>query len=616
MNQGTQPATKRYRFSLRTLLIIVTLSALGILAKQWWDHQQRLKAIGSWVDACAEEAEKHIGPFSSACPKTMEVKHQVELLAYGAIHFEPPNQLPAVDRRVVCLKLLAENFPENSLEPLLSIAIDSDDLHIQKLAIHLVALYREESSLEKLNPLLESKNTDPGIRGAIVDLIGLLHTTTYPLYRTKLNCHPPIATGPIRDQAHVGVVDHFAVNDRLNNSYRERLNDIMLHGKSAEERIAAARAMVAWPPKNYKLRYAEWGLWLDVEGQLKLSKALLEEIPPFVHQTGNPLDSFLNRISPPAIGYKPVVHLTASQAMAVDLEVIYFQGRPWYAYPRADDFNLNFSDNGVAGSELAKLNTDSLDVLTNTREGYPWLLPLHRKHTGHRTSEKILGLGLRWQSLIVSPEKQSWINAPDTTDNPKYQWWKNLRDVDCSWISSCGESEKFLFYDGPTLAKSPLKIELNDSKLKVSPQQLFERPIPVYLGASTMSERGQAKPTRMGFFIEVDDQGVAKGQVLELENGKDSVLDLNELSDLAGGPLKEIEVRETLLSYLHSAGLKIDEANGLLNSWQTPFFESPGRRVIYFLTPHEYDLMVRMNCRPAPTETIRVGLAMKEFESK
>ena len=76
--------------------------------------------------------------------------------------------------------------------------------------------------------------------------------------------------------------------------------------------------------------------------------------------------------------------------------------------------------------------------------------------TGHfgaglgASGNEITDLGLRWQSLIISPNRQSWMTPPSIEDRQRYGWWERLRAVPSCWLSSQGESERFLYYDGPT----------------------------------------------------------------------------------------------------------------------------------------------------------------------
>src|SRR5258708_35856230 len=78
--------------------------------------------------------------------------------------------------------------------------------------------------------------------------------------------------------------------------------------------------------------------------KLQLAQSVIDEIPPFVHRTGNSLDSLKSRVNEMIIINKPGMHITASGAMVVDLEVSIGQGRPWFAYPRPDDFTVQTAD--------------------------------------------------------------------------------------------------------------------------------------------------------------------------------------------------------------------------------------------------------------------------------
>jgi hypothetical protein len=49
--------------------------------------------------------------------------------------------------------------------------------------------------------------------------------------------------------------------------------------------------------------------------------------------------------------------------------------------------------------------------------------------------------------------------------DPKFAWWTRLRDVESSWVSSRGESDRFLYYDGPTVRPAPLHVKLEGRRL-------------------------------------------------------------------------------------------------------------------------------------------------------
>ena len=47
---------------------------------------------------------------------------------------------------------------------------------------------------------------------------------------------------------------------------RTTLETMMLRGATSDERVAAARALLGWPPAHYRFRVAEWGMWINCDG--------------------------------------------------------------------------------------------------------------------------------------------------------------------------------------------------------------------------------------------------------------------------------------------------------------------------------------------------------------
>lgn len=657
MNNGRN--NRRWaRFSLRTLLLIVTVVAVGLYGKQRWDNYQKLKTAEAWVDAAITELDGHssfyygqespVHQISAGCPnEKLETAGQIAVLVHGALN------LQTTRRQTCCLKILAEQFPAVSLNAFIRIAHRSDDVEIQATAIHLASLYRDVDSLQEISSILEQKDVSPRVRAAVIDCIGFIRQPTYDLgplqaqytrfydgQATCLDCKPSIWIGPIIEtnwttrpfsanqssnqlqtdveqaqKNHIHVVylqqgySLLGPDKDFPDSYREHLQRTMLEGESAEERIAAARAIIAWPPADYELRLAEWGVWINLDGQFHLAQTVIDEIPAFVHRTGNELESFEGRLTIPMIVTKPVIHLTVDQPMAIDLEVTFYNGRPWFAFPKPDDFNLQTEWPGPRRQPaISKFDDSTILPLTGIREGYPWLLPHHRQHyTVNRTvKDEIAGLGLRWQSLIISPSKLPWMNPPEVNNGTEFQWWKNLRDVPCSWVSNLGESERFVYYDGPTLANSPIKVSLADDVLQIDQQKIFPDQGSVINPRRAIADNvRREEPDRIGFFVRVDDQGIITGQKLDLDNKK---IDLHEVNKIDGA-----KIRQKLLDLLINAGLNSDEARALLDCWESAFFKTAGQRLIFLLQRSEYDLMCPIKVRPMPTTMARVGLVLTEL---
>ena len=603
------------KFGLRTLLLLVTLSVAGLFGRQKWLEYRRLENARQWVQSFDDYTRN-----SYSCPLPVSEAEQIPILLSGSLYLESEFD------RTTCLKILAEQYPTECLDALIQVALRSKDQQTQRIAVHLISLVRDETALVRLAPLAKSNN--PLLRAARIDCIGFAHA---PIFReedngkqvrytgfgmsaqqpTYVKCDPPIISGRLltgEPPFHFGLDKNrdSALDKResVPAHFRVELERTMLANNSApEERDAAARAIVTWPPKNYQLRYAEWGVWINNNGQFQLADSIIDEIPDFVHRAGNSLMSFMDRLSIPTVVTKPVIHLSCDQPMAIDLDVSFNAGRPWFAYPRPHDFQVTSNGDGHWNLDpikgIAKFDTEKIGELDSLQEGYPWISPAHRQHY----NGSISGLGIHWQSVIVSPTKLSWMKLPEVDADPKYAWWSELRDVPCSWVSNLNESERFLYYDGPTLAKSPIDIHYESNRLKITEQFIFDDLPPRH----RLKTKPQAIPAeqRACFYIRVTENG-ASGGSLDLIDG--SEVDLTQLKLNNADQLKQ-----QMHAALQQAGLNKEESAGLLKCWMPAFFQQPGQRIVFLLHRDEYDLMCPMDIRPAPTETARVGLVLTEL---
>jgi hypothetical protein len=187
-------------------------------------------------------------------------------------------------------------------------------------------------------------------------------------------------------------------------------------------------------------------------------------------------------------------------------------------------------------------------------------------------------------------------------DEQRFRWWKSLRDVPSAWLSSQGEAERFLYYDGPTLAKSPHHVVLEPAQLAVTPRNMF---LELYKDLRLVRDSVEEREC---IFIDATGQELRaiRFQVASKEAPK--VVDLPQQTWLTG------DAAETCLaSILRERGLTDAEAEGLLVSWRDKFFQSAGKRLITVLSAADYDRFCPLQVRPKPTEIVRVGLILKEL---
>ena len=302
-------------------------------------------------------------------------------------------------------------------------------------------------------------------------------------------------------------------------------------------------------------------------------------------------------------------------------------GRTWFGYPIPDDYSVGRLTGKYVG--LDDLDPPGATPLPKIGQGYPWLAPEkhNEKPTTNRGPGAIGAIGLRWQSLVVTPEKIAGLELPAVDSDSKYKWWKRLRDVKSSFVANKNETEKFVYYDGPTTAESPAKFEYEHPKLKCIPQRIFPndfdsgqdelafKMLDKQMKASALNAPQHMIPkkfafdeSRKAFLIRVVDQEV-QGIGFDLRVKK--TFDFSDTKTMNGDA-----TRAAMLGAICEAGLNESEANGLLDCWAPQFFETPGQRVVFLLSREEYDKMCPLKVRPTPTEFARVGLVLTELNTE
>lgn len=647
---------RRWPLGVLFALMLVSVMAVGYgwpfrAARPWVAAQKAAKAHAGFSASWGYWVREAPG---APCPLPLDGSQQLDVLR-AAIANGP------ISDRFVGLQLLMEERPNDAV-PVLAYALSHEhDASVRTLETQLLALYRDPTTAEVFAAHLV--DPDPTVRAAAADGLGILHGPSFEIPACsdrpeliQIRSNPPIQIGmlaacwphseiqfpsyvrgfldsrsenPARISGSINLPVRGAVT--LPPSMRESLERMMLAGASSPEREAAARALVGWPPGAYSLRVAEWGVWLGKgDGSLKLLQSELGEIPTFVHATGNPAKDFAERVRNSFSGaaiLKPILHFTSDVPMAVDVQVVIRSGRPWFAYPMPDDFAIAadgawHTPPGVPA--LSRLDNPKLAQLSPLIAGYPWAYPQHRDvveddrllgHESFAPGEAVTGLGLRWQSLIISPQKLAWMRPPEVGADPKYQWWNRLREVPCDWVSSRGEAERFAYYDGPTFARTPVTAGLGDAFIEGMPRlklRVLKRdevlPCGVNDRVASLPPRVQAT-SRWGLFIRVR-EGRVEGYSVEVPVRE---------GEVSPGPLSVVQgeaVAQALRGMVTSGGLTGAEADGLVDCWRPQFFEREGSRFVLVMSAADYDAMCPMQIRPTPTEVARVGLVLTEFSQR
>jgi hypothetical protein len=285
------------------------------------------------------------------------------------------------------------------------------------------------------------------------------------------------------------------------------------------------------PPE---LRAHEWGVWLFDRGVITIDD-LVRESPPFVHRAGGagPVVPDRDRAvpePPPQPALKPVIFFHASHAVDVDVRVGFRRGAPWLYYP---------------GGTPARV--------------------------GHEA-------GLRFTGR-VHPSEPGTVSQPVVATG---HFWNHLRAAsDTVFRASNGESDAFIFYDGPSEVERPVTATRSGASVAL-----------------------HARIARTTTYV------IDRRHYLEAQPSPDATVTLASIAS-TGRPTDALE--PVLTEALRTNGLTLPEATSLVRTWHHELFETERLHVVTILPRAAYDAALPITISPRPTEFVRVGVIIERL---
>jgi hypothetical protein len=181
-------------------------------------------------------------------------------------------------------------------------------------------------------------------------------------------------------------------------------------------------------------------------------------------------------------------------------------------------------------------------------------------------------------------------------------------------VNNRGESERFLYYDGPTNLNPPFQLFLQGDILQALANKQEDQDHRVLGNAGGVSDTPSAPKTFIdhdgwsGLFIRVNGREIT-GQPLNRPLGTGPTLNGDEVEKA----LVDIIEQRAPWGEKTPRGLTDSEAAGFMDCWRTDFFKE-GQRVLLFFNQATYDQFCPMVVRPKPTELVRVGIILTEFK--
>jgi hypothetical protein len=383
-------------------------------------------------------------------------------------------------------------------------------------------------------------------------------------------------------------------------------------------------------------RVAEWGVWVDTGGGLQSANQVLGDIPAFVHQYGDTAANLAAAKSPvPWVVTKPVMHFYANRPIVVSLDVLIRRGRVQYVFPKADDYSTDFNflatqNMGGTTQPLSPFDAAGKVPPFADRHSNPlsWIVEDPMLTTlkisgpgGFAPAATLMSLGFHYDTLLITPQQPS-LQPPNVPADSKYAWWSKLRQVPSAWVSSRGEAERFLYYDGPTLQAPRFRIRLKDPQhlaieatkiLTDSPHDRTDSAASASIGGMRQTARADHRRLRSGMYIDIGKE--KHGELVTLPTTKD--VENNEARQIGTSPqLSGEQLEAKFREWLTDAGLTAAESDGMLTCWREQFFQKPGRRFVMLMSAADYDSLCPLEILPRPQTLARVGLVWTELQEQ
>ncbi len=342
--------------------------------------------------------------------------------------------------------------------------------------------------------------------------------------------------------------------------------------------VSAGTLLASPAAPNYRLH--EWGTFTTVSsstGELLPGVYKEEEaLPPFVHahegmhNHGVPSGLFTKGIDwrRPLLGVTvrmetPVLYFYTPEAFQARVEVGFTGGTISQWYPeRSGGEKLPPIKRDAKGNVLQKENT--LDF------------------TSHWNGS------ITWDVSVTPPGPDASARVFRGTETPT---WLHPRQPDSALVTTAnGETEKYLFYRGLGRFDLPVTFASGDSSV-------------------TVHNRGESPVTGM-LLYEKAGPTARLTAVSALAKGEK-----REISPAGNGFTQDWRkpVYAAAADMLTAAGLTRQEADAMVQTWWTSYFERDGRRVFWIVPRETTDRVLPLRVNPAPAETVRVLVGRSEL---
>jgi hypothetical protein len=309
-----------------------------------------------------------------------------------------------------------------------------------------------------------------------------------------------------------------------------------------------------------KWKIHEWGTFSSLMNERGVPIGWIntedEPLPKFVHRLDRDLVVPVDDIPP--VFFKGAPRNHPDVLVRLETPVVYFHPPKNLKLPASVDLSVKFN-----GGWLTEFYPDA----TVTAPG----MESPRAEVG-RITPRTVGT-LDWKGIQVGKKG----TFPETKDAV----WTSPRDVQCAPVSTPGgESEQFLFYRGVAFLQPPLAAGLSADGKTVTISNRLPREL--------VGCKSQPKVAKLWHVDIREDGALAYRTLPELQlppNSTDILRTIpGSFADSEYSLTRLADLRKEMLAGLVADGLFEDEANALLNTWESSYFRSHGMR-LFFMVP-------------------------------
>lgn len=203
------------------------------------------------------------------------------------------------------------------------------------------------------------------------------------------------------------------------------------------------------------------------------------------------------------------------------------------------------------------------------------------------TNGLVLANGDTTFNVTITPERSAAL--PSVAFDNIYS---HARNVASNVIQSGDENEKFIFYRGLGRFQPGMSITSKNGGLTIAGKTMPQAQFLVHVNASGETRMIDVSPTGGQTRVEI-----SASRIAGLSN-HDVPADKQTLTG-AG-------VHNALVNALSRAGLRADEAEAMVATWEQGYFHVPGLRLLYLLPRSEIDQALPLHLQPTPARLVRV----------